>query len=69
MKKANIGKSLKIAQAMTDVKNIDLANRFGVKPQQVIRWRTSEDMSVHKVQELADYLGMTMNDFIKLGLK
>ena len=59
----------KIAQAMTDVKNIDLANRFGVKPQQVIRWRTSEDMSVHKVQELADYLGMTMNDFIKLGLK
>ena len=69
MKKANIGKSLKIAQAMTDVKNIDLANRFGVRPQQVIRWRTSEDMSVHKVQELADYLGMTMNDFIKLGLK
>ena len=69
MKKANIGRSLKIALAMHDVKNIDLAESFGVQPQQVIRWKSMEDMSVHKTQDFADYFGMTLSAFIKLGMK
>ena len=63
----NIGRSLKIAQAMKDVKNIDLAEKFNVKPQQVIRWKNTQDMNIHRVQDFADYFGMTLFDFIGLG--
>lgn len=69
MKYANVGKSLRVAQALKDVKNIDLASKFGVKPQQVIRWRNSSDMSLHKVQELAQYFEMSLNEFLKHGMK
>ena len=68
MKHINISRCLRVAQALKDVKNIDLAKRFGVKPQQVIRWRNSEDMSIHRVQEFASYFGMTLNDFLNLGI-
>lgn len=67
MKYPNIGKSLRIAQAMNDVKNIDLAEKFGVKPQQVIRWRNSEDMPIHRVQDFANHFGMSLFDFVGLG--
>mgnify|MGYP001048109362 FL=1 len=63
----NVGKSLRIAQAMKDVKNIDLAERFNVKPQQVIRWRNTEDMYIHRVQEFADYFEMSLAEFIGLS--
>lgn len=63
----NIGKSLRIAQAMKDVKNIDLADKFGVKPQQVIRWRNSEDMPIHRVQDFANYFEMSLFEFIGLN--
>ena len=63
----NVGKSLRIAQAMKDVKNIEMAARFNVKPQQVIRWRNTEDMSIHRVQEFADYFEMSLSDFIGLS--
>lgn len=63
----NIGKSLKIAQAMKDVKNIELAEKFNVKPQQVIRWRGTEDMAIHRVQDFADYFGMSLSEFVGLG--
>lgn len=63
----NIGRSLKIAQAMKDVKNIDLAEKFNVKPQQVIRWKNTQDMNIHRVQDFADYFGMSLFDFIGLG--
>ena len=68
MKYANVGKSLRVAQALRDVKNIDLASEFGVKPQQVIRWRNSPDMPLHKVQDFAAYFEMTLNEFLKHGM-
>lgn len=63
----NIGKSLKIAQAMKDVKNIDLAEKFNVKPQQVIRWRSTEDMAIHRVQDFANYFEMSLGEFVGLS--
>ena len=63
----DIGRSLRIAQALNDVKNIDLAERFGVRPQQVIRWRNSQDMPVHKCQDFAEYFGMDFYKFLELG--
>jgi uncharacterized protein YjcR len=67
MKYPNIGKSIRIAQAMNDVKNIDLAEKFDVKPQQVVRWRSNEDMSIHQVQTFADYFGMSLSEFVSLA--
>jgi len=67
MKYPNIGKSLRVAQAMKDVKNIDLADKFGVKPQQVIRWRNTEDMAIHRVQDFASYFEMSLTEFVGLG--
>lgn len=66
MQYINIGRCLRVAQALKDVKNIDLADRFGVKPQQVIRWRNSEDMPLHRIQDFAAYFDMSLNQFIGL---
>lgn len=66
MQYINIGRCLKVAQALKDVRNIDLADRFGVKPQQVIRWRNSEDMPLHRIQDFATYFDMSLDQFIGL---
>lgn len=66
MQYINIGRCLKVAQALKDVKNIDLADCFGVKPQQVIRWRNSEDMTLHRIQDFATYFDMSLDQFIGL---
>jgi plasmid maintenance system antidote protein VapI len=63
----NVGKCIKIAQAINDVSNIDLAKEFGVKPQQVIRWRTNDDMSVNRAIEISKFFGMTFEQFLSLG--
>lgn len=67
MKYPNIGKSIRIAQAINDVKNTDLAEKFGVRPQQVVRWRNNEDMPIHQVQDFANYFGMSLFDFVGLS--
>jgi len=66
MKKVNIGKCLRVAQAMKSVSNGELAKRFGIQPQQVIRWRKMEDMSFRRIQEIAEYFGMSFDAFIGL---
>ena len=62
----NIGRCLRVAQALRNVKNKDLADHFNVRPQQVIRWRNMQDMSVHRVQEIAEYHSMSFDQFIGL---
>lgn len=66
MDNINVGRCIKIAQAINDVKNIDLARHFDVKPQQVIRWRNSEDMNLHRIQNIAKYFEMNLIDFLGL---
>ena len=66
---ANIGKSIKVALAMRDIKNIELAEHFNVLPQQVIRWKGMKDHSIHRVQEFAEFFDMHLDDFIAIGLE
>jgi len=66
MQYINIGRCLRVAQALKDVKNTDLADRFSVRPQQVIRWRNSQDHTLHRVQDFAAYFGMSFEQFIGL---
>lgn len=66
MDNINVGRCIKIAQAITDVKNIELARHFNVKPQQIIRWRNSEDMNLHRIQDIARYFQMDFFEFLEL---
>jgi len=64
---ANIGKSIKVALAMRDIKNIELAEHFNVLPQQVIRWKGMKDHSFHRVQDFCAFFKMSVDEFVRLG--
>ena len=66
---ANIGKSIKVALAIRDITNLNMAKHFNVLPQQVIRWKNTENHSIHRVQEFAEFFDMHLDDFIAIGLK
>jgi hypothetical protein len=66
---ANIGKSIKVALAIREITNLSMAKHFNVLPQQVIRWKNTENHSIHRVQEFSDFFGMHLDDFIALGLR
>ncbi len=63
----NIGKCVRVAQAMKEVTNVEMARHFSVKPQQVVRWRNAEDMSVRRMEEIAEYCGMSLITFLSLS--
>lgn len=66
MSNINVGKCIRVAQAMNEVQNLDLARHFSVKPQQIVRWRNSEDMNLHRIQDIAEYFEMDFRDFLEL---
>lgn len=66
MKHTHFGRCLKIAQTIREVKNVELAKELGVKPQQVIRLRKMEDISMHRVEWFANYFGMSVSEFMGL---
>jgi len=65
----NIGKSLKIALALKEVKQKDLAEYLDVHHQAVSRWCQSEDqgMHLHTLNQICDFLGMTPSELLSLG--
>lgn len=65
-KPSNVGKCLQVAQILKNVKSADLAAGLGVAPQQVVRWRSASNMRLHTVQEIASYLGMSLDEFCSL---
>jgi|TARA_R110000803_G_scaffold93438_2_gene160939 hypothetical protein len=67
MKYSNMGQSLRVAQAMHGVTNIQLAAHFNVTGQQIIRWRNGTDMRIHRAEDMAKFFGMTLIKFIGLG--
>ena len=67
MMSTNVGKCIRVAQEKRDISTAAMAKDFGVARQQAYRWRNSEDMRVHKVEEFANYFGMDRNEFLNLG--
>jgi hypothetical protein len=67
MVKTNVGKCIRVAQEMRDISTSTMCKDFGVSRQQVHRWRSSDDMRVHKVEEFANYFNMGRNEFLSLG--
>jgi plasmid maintenance system antidote protein VapI len=64
----DMGTSLRVAQAKFKITGSELARSFKVHPQQVIRWRTGQDMKVTLAMRLASHFGTTLEDFIDLGV-
>lgn len=63
----DVGKCIKVAQMKRGIRSDHMARDFSVAKQQVYRWRNSEDMSVHKAAQFAEYFRMGLGEFLSLG--
>tara|TARA_R100001480_G_scaffold104374_2_gene107119 strand:+ start:677 stop:886 length:210 start_codon:yes stop_codon:yes gene_type:complete len=63
----NVGRSLRKVQADKRVTNKTLADKIGVNPVQVARWRSSEDLKLSRVAQLASHFEMSIDDFLRVG--
>lgn len=61
----HVGKTLQRLQRLGDVSCTQLAQDLKTTPQQVSRWRQMEDMKLSIVKRLADYFGVTLEEFTK----
>jgi hypothetical protein len=65
----NPGLSVRYAQAKNRVSNRALAKHMGVAAIQVTRWRAATDMRLSRLESLATFFGMTITEFLDLGLE
>jgi DNA-binding Xre family transcriptional regulator len=64
MNPINIGRCLRAAQSDTGITSAYLADRLEVKPQQIARWRTCDNLKFHTIQSLCNALGMSLEEFL-----
>ena len=64
MEMTNIGRCLRAAQSDTGITSAYLADRLEVKPQQIARWRTCDNLKFHTIQSLCNALGMSLEEFL-----
>lgn len=65
--KIDAGKCVREAQVITGISNQQMAEDHKVVKQQITRWRKQPTMHLNKAQELAEYFGMDVLDFLRLG--
>lgn len=63
----NIGKSIKVALAMRDMKQNQLASKMKVTPRWINGLANTEQASTSTVDKLAKAFGMKASEFIALG--
>ena len=61
-----MGKCLRLAQELKEIKSADLARGLNVLPQQVLRWRQQKNMRLHQVQAIAAFFSMSVDEFVAL---
>ena len=61
----HIGKRIVQLQREKDIQCQELAQRLGILPQQLSRWRRSEDLKFSLVEKVANALGLSIHDFIE----
>jgi len=64
MRLTDIGWCLRAAQANTGITSAHLAHCLDVKPQQIARWRTSDNLKFHTIQMLCEALDMSLEEFL-----
>lgn len=60
----HLGQKLKAAQTRKGLSGVELSKRLGTTPQQVSRWRNSEDLGLNVVLRMCDALEITILDFL-----
>lgn len=63
----NVGKSLKIAMAMREIKQVEMAKDMKVSQVYISRLANSQHAGIGTVSKLAKILGMSVSEFIALG--
>ena len=65
----NIGKQIVNIQRDKGIQCQELAQRLGILPQQLSRWRRSEDLKFSLVEKVANALGLSIHEFIEYERK
>lgn len=63
----DVGKSMRVGLAAADKSMSSLAVYIGATRQQVHYWSKKQDLKVSTVASMADYFGLTVDEFLKLG--
>lgn len=64
----HVGKAIQFFQNQKDLSGIELSRRIDITPQQLSRWRGSEDMTLSSVIRVADGLGVDACELIKKAI-
>jgi len=64
----HVGKAIQFFQNQQELSGIELAGRINITPQQLSRWRGSEDMTVSSVVRVAEGLGVSVDKLIEKAL-
>jgi DNA-binding Xre family transcriptional regulator len=65
----HIGKQIVNIQRDRGIQCQDLAKKLGIVPQQLSRWRRSEDLKFSLVEKVANALGLSIHEFIEYERK
>lgn len=65
----NIGKQIVNIQRDKGIQCQELAKSLGIKPQQLSRWRRSEDLKFSLVEKVSNALGLSIHEFIEYERK
>jgi len=61
----NAGKAIGYYQTMRCITGAELSRRMGIKPQQLSRWRQTEDMKLSAMIRVASALEVPVSDFVQ----
>jgi len=64
----NVGASLRALQKDRVIANVDIARALGVHALTISRWRNYTDLQASYCQKLADFFGLTVDEFLSYGL-
>lgn len=65
----HIGNQIVNVQRDKGIQCQELAQRLGILPQQLSRWRRSEDLKFSLVEKVSNALGLSIHEFIEYERK
>lgn len=61
----DIGKNLRVAQLVHGKSNKKVAEDLNIPVQMIHRWRYAKDIKLSRAKQLADYFGITLDEFVR----
>jgi DNA-binding Xre family transcriptional regulator len=47
------------------ISSVELSKRLGVPPQQLVRWRQTENLKIHTIQRICEALSIKVSTFLE----